>query len=71
LGRTQKGIGYPARMTVEELTPEAAAILKSLVNKHHAIEDTPLLQLLLADRMIMGSPAKVHATRSGLRLLLQ
>jgi hypothetical protein len=58
-------------MTVEELTPEAVAILRSLVNNPHPIEDSPLLQLLFADRVIMGSPAKVHATQQGLRLLAQ
>ncbi len=58
-------------MTIEELTPEAIAILRSLVNNPHPIEDSPMLQLLFADRIIMGSPAKVHATGTGLRLLAQ
>jgi hypothetical protein len=58
-------------MTIEELTPEAVAILKSLVNKPHPIEDSPTLRLLFAARMVMGLPAKVHATQSGLRLLSQ
>jgi hypothetical protein len=58
-------------MTIEELTPEAVAILRSLINNPHAIEDSPTLQLLLADRLVMGSPNKVHATQSGLRLLSQ
>jgi hypothetical protein len=58
-------------MTIEELTPEAVAILKSLVNNPQPIEDTPLLQLLLTDRLVMDSPAKVHATQTGLRLLAQ
>lgn len=56
-------------MTLEELTPEAVALMKSLSNNPHAIEDSPLLQLLMADRVIMGSPAKVHLTGSGGRLL--
>ncbi|WP_108398279.1 hypothetical protein [Devosia submarina] len=58
-------------MTIEELTPEAVAILKSLVNNPHPIDDSPILQLLFADKLIMGSPNKVHATQSGLRLLAQ
>lgn len=56
-------------MTFEELTPEAVAILKSLVNAPRPIEDSPTLQLLFADRMVMGSPAKVHSTAQGKRLL--
>lgn len=63
--------GYAASMTIEELTPEAVALLKSLVNNPHPITDSPLLQLLMADRLVMGSPNKVHATQSGLRLLGQ
>jgi hypothetical protein len=58
-------------MTIEELTPETVAILKSLVNNPHPIEGSPLLQLLFADHLLMGSPNKVHATQSGLRLLAQ
>jgi hypothetical protein len=58
-------------MTIEEIPLEAVAILKSLVNKPQPIEDSPLLQLLFADRLVMGSPNKVHATQSGLRLLSQ
>jgi hypothetical protein len=56
-------------MTIEELTPEAVAILKSLVNNPHTVEDSPILQILFADRIIMGSPAKAHLTASGKRLL--
>jgi hypothetical protein len=56
-------------MTFEELTPEAVALLRSLVNNSRAIEDSPLLQMLMADRVIMGSPAKVHITAHGKRLL--
>lgn len=56
-------------MTVEELTPEAIAILKSLANKPHAVEDSPMLWLLLADRLVKGSPARVHITQQGGSLL--
>ena len=56
-------------MKLEELTPEAIAILKSLVSNPHAIEDSPTLQLLLADRLVMGSPAKIHITQSGRSLI--
>lgn len=56
-------------MTIEELTPDAIAILKSLVHAPRAIEDSPTLQLLFVDRMVMGSPAKVHCTAQGKRLL--
>ncbi|KQX35350.1 hypothetical protein ASD04_15025 [Devosia sp. Root436] len=58
-------------MTIEELTPEAVALLRSLVNNSHAIEDGPLLDLLRADRLVMGSPSKTHITASGKRLLAQ
>ncbi|HEY8360891.1 MAG TPA: hypothetical protein VIL30_25815 [Ramlibacter sp.] len=58
-------------MTIEELTPEAVALLKSLVHNPHAIEDSPLLQLLMADRLVMGSPSEVHITQQGGRLLSQ
>lgn len=58
-------------MDMEELTPEAVALLKSLVNNPHPIEDSSLLQLLMADRLVMGSPNKVHVTQTGLRLLGQ
>lgn len=57
-------------MTIEELTPEAAALLRSLIHNPRAIEDSPLLQLLMADRIVMGSPANVHVTGAGKRLLL-
>ncbi|HEY8360485.1 MAG TPA: hypothetical protein VIL30_23775 [Ramlibacter sp.] len=58
-------------MTVEELTPEAVALLRILSNNPHPIEDGPVLQLLMADRLVMGSAAKVRATQQGLRLLAQ
>ncbi|MBU1333233.1 MAG: hypothetical protein KJ944_17865 [Alphaproteobacteria bacterium] len=54
---------------MEELTPEALTLLKSLINRPHPVEDGPLLQLLLADRLVMGGPSKVHLTGSGKRLL--
>lgn len=56
-------------MTIEELTPEAVALLKSLVNNPRATEDSPLLQLLMADRLVMGSPNKAVITGMGERLL--
>ena len=58
-------------MTIDELTPEAIAILKSLVNNPHPIPDPPLLQLVIADRLVTRGPAKVHATGQRLRLLAQ
>ena len=58
-------------MKIDELTPEAISILKSLVSNPHAIEDSTTLQLLLADRMVMGSPAKIHITQSGRVLIAQ
>ncbi|MGB3336942.1 MAG: hypothetical protein WBA73_07180 [Devosia sp.] len=57
-------------MTIEELTPEAVALMRSLINEPQAIPDSPLLQLLLADRVFMGSPVKVHITMQGKRLLV-
>jgi hypothetical protein len=56
-------------MTIDELTPEAVALLRSLINNPSPVEDSPLLQLLMADRMVMGSPTKVHLTGSGSRLI--
>ena len=56
-------------MTIDELTPEAVALMRSLINKPQALPDSPLLQLLLADRVVMGSPDKVHITAQGKRLL--
>lgn len=56
-------------MNVEELTPEAVVLLRSLVNNSRPLDDSPLLQLLMADRVVMGSPAKVHITAHGKRLL--
>ena len=58
-------------MTIEELTPEAVALLRSLINNPQPMQDSPLLQLLMADRMVMGSPNKVHITAAGKRLLAQ
>jgi hypothetical protein len=58
-------------MTWEELTPEAVSILKSLRGGPRPIEDTPFLQLLLADRLVKGSPDKVQITWLGSRLLAQ
>ena len=56
-------------MTIDELTPEAITLLKSLVHNPQPIRDSGLLQLLMADRLVMGSPAKVHITQQGGRLL--
>lgn len=56
-------------MTVDELTPQALRLLRSLIDNPHAIDDGPLLQLLLADRLVMGSPDRVHLTGQGKRLL--
>jgi hypothetical protein len=56
-------------MTIEELTPDAVALLRSLVNNSRPIEESPLLQLLMADRIVMGSPNKAHITAQGKRLL--
>ncbi|HTN62336.1 MAG TPA: hypothetical protein VL147_12420 [Devosia sp.] len=50
------------------MTPEAVAILKSLVGGPHQIEDSATLQLLIADRLVMGSSAKWHITSQGGRL---
>ena len=50
-------------MTIDELTPEAVALLKSLVHNSHPIEDSPLLRRLMAERLVMGSPNKVHITQ--------
>lgn len=56
-------------MTLEELTPEAVALMTKLVNNPQPVEDSALLRLLMADRVVMGSPNKVCMTRSGGRLL--
>ena len=56
-------------MEIEELTPEAVAILKSLVNKPQPMEDSSTLQLLFADRLVMGSLRKVNITAKGGRML--
>jgi len=58
-------------MTVGELTPEIIAIMKQLMNNPQAMEDSLLLQLLFADRMVMGSPRMVHLTAQGGRMLAQ
>jgi hypothetical protein len=63
--------GYGAAMKAEELTPEAVALLRSLVNNSHAVEESPLLQLLSADGLVMGSSTKTHITAAGKRLLAQ
>jgi len=57
-------------MTLEELTPEAIALMKRLLHNPQPVEDTPTLQLLRADRIVMGV-AKVHLTATGGRLLQQ
>jgi hypothetical protein len=56
-------------MTIEELTPEAIAILKSVVIAPRAIEESPTLQLMFVDRLVMGTPDKVVCTAEGKRLL--
>jgi hypothetical protein len=58
-------------MTVEELTPEAVAILESLINNPHPLPDGPVLQLLMAERLVKGSPHKVYATSQGLQILAE
>ena len=60
---------YAAKMEIEELTPEAVAILKRLVNTPQPMEDSPILQLLFADRLVMGSLRKVNITAKGGRML--
>ena len=57
-------------MTFEELTPEAAALLSSLVSRPHAVDDSPLLRQLMTDRLVMGNTNKVHVTGLGKRMLL-
>jgi hypothetical protein len=56
-------------MKLEELTPETVALMRKLINNPSPVEDRPLLRLLLADRLVMGSPAKVHLTGQGQRIL--
>ena len=56
-------------MKVDELTREAVAILKSLVSNPHPIKESPTLQLVLADRLVMASPSKTHITQSGRTLI--
>lgn len=52
-------------MAIEGPTPAAVALLKSLIHNLRLIMDSPLLRLLVADRMVMGFPAKVHTTQQG------
>ncbi|UJW86490.1 hypothetical protein [Devosia sp. SL43] len=56
-------------MELEELTPEIVALMRKLINNPSPVADSPLLRLLLADRLVMGSPAKVHLTSQGHRML--
>ncbi|WP_052726312.1 hypothetical protein [Devosia epidermidihirudinis] len=51
-------------MTTTPLSPEAVAILRSLINNPHHVEDSSALRELLDRRYAMGV-AKVHATTSG------
>jgi hypothetical protein len=64
-----KKIGYVGAMTWTELTPEAVAVLKALLGGPRPVEDSPLLQLLLADRLVKGSPERIQITQQGSRLL--
>ena len=52
-------------MDTPSLSPEAIALLKTLINSPHAVPDSPALQELFAVRYAMGSPAKAHATSNG------
>lgn len=56
-------------MTIEELTPEVVALMRKLLHNPQTVEDSAMLQLLMSDRIVMGSPAKVHLTGKGQRLL--
>ena len=56
-------------MTLDEFTPEAVALMAKLRHNPQPVEDSALLQLLLADRILMGSTNMAHLTRSGGRLL--
>lgn len=56
-------------MRVEELTPAALGLLRRLSINPSQVADGPLLHLLLADRLVMGSPDQVHLTSDGKRLL--
>lgn len=47
------------------LSPEAVAILRTLIDNPHHIEDSPALRELLEQRYAMGV-AKVHATTGGI-----
>jgi hypothetical protein len=69
--RLRLQISYGLGMTWEELTPEAVGILKTLLRGPRPLADTPLLQLMLADRLVKGSPEKIHITHLGSRLLAQ
>ena len=67
MGKSGQGLGhrldsaYDFRTTLEERTPEAVALMKSLVNNAHAVEDTALVRLLMADRVLMGSTNMAHS----------
>lgn len=52
------------------LSPEAVAILRSLIDNPHHVADSPALRELLAPRYAMGV-AKVHATSKGGRYIQQ
>jgi hypothetical protein len=54
-----------AHMDTPNLSPEAVALLKSLINNPQPVPDSPALQQLFAVRYAMGSPAKAHATSNG------
>ncbi len=58
-------------MAIEGPTHAAVALLKSLIHNPRLILYSPLLRLLVADRMVMGFPAKVHITQQDGRLLAQ
>lgn len=58
-------------MTIEDLTPEATAIMKSLMDNPHAVEDSSTLELLKAERLVMGNAQKMHLTAQGGRMLQQ
>lgn len=62
---------YHDRMTIDELTPEAIAIMKLLQNNPQPMGESPMLQLLFSDRVVMGSLNKVHLTAMGGRMLAQ
>lgn len=51
-----------------DLSPEAVAILRSLINNPHHVEDSPALRELAGRRFAMGV-AKVHPTTMGILFL--